>query len=222
MDANYYELSIWCEEALLASPLSIRWSKKESKGESSRSRDVQKVSLPSSQIWSLNISKLWTVSAQDRINDSLSLADPTKLCHHACARCMHSSSQCHKCWYFLNNIFRMQSHWIHSWKHAKWLKSFIKVHLCDFSATTSHLQPLSFISCVCACVFLSGRLGTLFISVQFFSYLKHHLTSCLFWGQVRSFKYTEIYAAARTLSLDIEMFAFRSPKANSHATLLPS
>ena len=144
-----------------------------------------------------------------------------KLCHHACARCMHSSSQCHKCWYILNKIFRMRSHWIHSWKHAKWLKSFIKVHLCDFSATTSHLQPLSFISWMCALVPFRSFLGRfhIFEFFEFFSYLKRHLTSCL---GLRSFKFTQIYAAARTFSLDMEMFAFRSPKANSHATLLPS
>lgn len=105
---------------------------------------------------------------------------------------MHSSSQCHKCWYILNKIFRMQLHWIHSWKHAKWLKSFIKVHLCDFSARTSHhLQPLSFISWMCALVPFRSFWGV-FIFFEFFSYLKRHLTSCLGlrWGRSNLLRFT--------------------------------
>lgn len=122
------------------------------------------------------------------MKDSWSLADPTKLCHHACARCMHSSSQCHKLIYFEQDL---QAHWIHSWKQAKWLKSFIKVHLCDFSATTSHLQPLSFISWMCALVPFRSVWGV-FISFQFFSYLKRHLTSCLGlrWGRSNLLRFT--------------------------------
>ena len=130
------------------------------------------------------------------MKDSWSLADPTKLCQHACARCMHSSSQCHKCWYILNKIFRMRSHWIHSWKHAKWLKSFIKVHLCDFSATTSHLQPLSFISWMCALVPFRSFWGV-FISFWIFWILFISQTPPNFMSFLDSGEVVQIYSDLR-------------------------